>query len=252
MGLIIAGYSGRDGSVMESLEAALERPAAFPAGLFWLHRAGGEVLPRVAQFLTHAADKGVEAALIEVENVDEALRDLVRLHQGRIDTTTLDAFAAERRRWTGAPRPAGGRGWPVIRLNALPVTLIPTVCRRAVCQIGGYAEVRSAVERASVDVLVARTSAGVLAFGADADVRAAFEPHGITDFVLHTIEPRRMRYDSGERGLLRAALTRAIARHRGLNAIRRRIPICLRRYGRDQARRDRRRTMMRSCQTLWR
>jgi hypothetical protein len=59
-----------------------------------------------------------------------------------------------------------------------------------------------------------------LSFGADAAMLAAFEPYGVTDFDLHTIETKRLRYESGERGLLRAALTRAIVRHRGLNAVR--------------------------------
>ena len=221
MGLIVAGYSGRDASIMDSLEAALAHPNPFPAGLFWLNRAGGDVLPRVGQFLKRAADKGIEAALVQIENFDEALRDVVRLQTG-IDTSALDTFADGRNRRTAAPRPTGGRGWPVVRLNAMPVTLIPTLCLRVVCQIGGYKEVRSAFERAGIDVPAARTSAGVLAFGGDADVRAAFDEYGIIDFGVHTIEPKRLRYDSGERGLLRDALTRAIARHCGLDAIRRR------------------------------
>ena len=139
-----------------------------------------------------------------------------------IDTTILDSFAVERRRWSSAPQPGGSRGWPVVRLNALPVVQIPTVCRRVVCQIGGYSETQAAVKQVGVDILVARTRAGVLAFGADADVRAAFGSYNITDFDLHTIDNKRLRYDSGERGLLRSALTRAIERHHRLVAIRRR------------------------------
>lgn len=38
-GLVIAGYSGRDDSIMDSLEAALEQSTPFPGGLFWLNRA---------------------------------------------------------------------------------------------------------------------------------------------------------------------------------------------------------------------
>jgi hypothetical protein len=95
---------------------------------------------------------------VRVENFDEALRDLVRLQSG-IDTAALDAFATERRRWSAAPRPSGGRGWPVVRLNALPLIHTPTVCRRVLCQIGGYDDVRKAVECAGADVLFARTSA---------------------------------------------------------------------------------------------
>jgi NAD-dependent SIR2 family protein deacetylase len=220
-GLVVAGYSGRDESVMDALDEALQHPGAFPAGLFWLHRGEAPPLPCVAELLARAAEATVEAALVVVENFDEALRDLVRLATD-IDTTALDAFAVERRRWSGAPIPQGNRGWPVVRLNALPVVQMPTVCRRVVCQVGGYTEVRNAIKQAGVDALVARTRAGVLAFGADADVRTAFESHGITDLDLHTIETKRLRYESGERGLLRDALTRAITRQRGLDAVRRR------------------------------
>ncbi len=220
-GLVVAGYSGRDDSIMGALEEALDHTGAFPAGLFWLHRGVDPPLPRVGQLLARADGAGVEAALVPVENFDEALRDLVRL-KNDIDTKILDTFAVERRRWTDAPSPSGERGWPVVRLNALPVVQTPTVCRRVVCQVGGFAEVREAVQQAGVNVLAARTRAGVLAYGTDADVRNAFERHSITDFDLHTIETKRLRYESGERGLLRDALTRAIMRQHSLDVFHRR------------------------------
>jgi hypothetical protein len=220
-GLVVVGYSGRDTSIMETLEEVLEQNGAFPSGLFWLHRGEDPPLARVQQLLVRAEKAGVEAALVQVENFDEVMRDLVRLTKG-IDTKILDKFTSDRRRWSAAPYPEGSRGWPVIRLNALPLVQTPTVCRRVECKIGGHAEVRSAVEKAGVDVLVARTQAGVLAYGADEDVRNVFGPHGIRSFDLHTIEIKRLRYESGERGLLRDALTRAIQRKYGLEVIRRR------------------------------
>jgi hypothetical protein len=36
-GLIVAGYSGRDDSIMDAFEV-LEKTSPFPGGLFWLHR----------------------------------------------------------------------------------------------------------------------------------------------------------------------------------------------------------------------
>jgi hypothetical protein len=156
---------------MDALTEAIEQSGAFPAGLFWLHRDEAPPLPRVSQLLVRAVDTNVEAALVRIENFDEALRDLIRLLDS-VDTKTLDTFARERRRWSSAPLPGGRRGWPVVRLNALPVVRAPTVCRRVVCQIGGYSAVREAVDRADVNVLTARTRDGVLAFGADADVHA--------------------------------------------------------------------------------
>ena len=218
-GLIVAGYSGRDESIMEALEEAVAT-GAYPAGLFWLHRGESPPLPRVVQLLQRALSMNVEAALVPIENFDETLRDLLRLIEG-IDTSALDAFTAERRRWSAAPQPVGGTGWPVVRLNALPVQT-PTVCRRVVCDIGGHAEAAAAGQQSGGNVLVARVRAGVLAFGSDADVRRVFEGHGISEFDLHTIETKRLKYDSGERGLLRAALTSALERNRGLEALRHR------------------------------
>ena len=220
-GLVVVGYSGRDDSVMDALDEAAQRQGAFPTGLFWLHRGEDPPLHRVVQLLTQAVKAGIEAFLVPIENFDEALRDLI-LQIDDIDTTELNIFATERRRWSAAPPPAGKSGWPVVRLNALPVTHVPSTCRRVVCDIGGTAEVRKAIERADVDVIAVRSQAGVLAFGADADVRVAFEPHGITDSGLHTFESKRKRYESTERGLLHDALTRAIARQRNLDITRRR------------------------------
>jgi hypothetical protein len=220
-GLVVAGYSGRDDSIMDTLEDTLKGGGALPSGLFWLHRGEGPPLPRVVNLILRAEAAGVDAALVRVQNFDEATRDLLRLLTG-VDTKVLDAFATERNRRTGAPYPSGRLGWPVVRLNALPVIRAPTQCRKVVCEIGGYREAREAVEKAGVNVLVARVKAGVLAYGSDADVRSAFCGHRITEFDLYSIETRRLRYDSGERGLLRDALSRAIARDRGLDVNRRR------------------------------
>ena len=54
------------------------------------------------------------------------------------------------------------------------------------------------------------------------DIRTTFGPYGITDFDVYTLESRRQRYDSTERGLLREALTTALERHLRLDTIRRR------------------------------
>lgn len=220
-GLIIAGYSGRDDSIMSALEEVLEKTSSFPGGLFWLHRGEDPPLQRVSKFLANAASKRVDGGLVVVENFDETLRDLVRLLTD-LDTSALDTFASERAIWSPARKPNGNRGFPVIRLNALELKSLPSVCRRVNCSIGGHAEIRPAIEKAEVAVLATRTRVGVLAFGADGDVRKAFSEHTIEEFDLHTIEVRRLRYDSQERGLLRQALSHALARKHELTLIRRR------------------------------
>jgi hypothetical protein len=219
-GLIVIGFSGRDASVMEALEEAINGGSPFPNGLFWLYRGEDAPLPQVRALMQLAASKKIDGGLVHIENFDESLRDIVRLVEV-LDKSVLEQFAQERRWWTPASSSSGSKGFPVIRLNALPVEIIPTVCRRVVCTVGGYAEVVAAVESAGVDVIAARTKSGVLAFGSDSDVRAAFERFKISAFDLHSIQPHRMRYDSSERGLLREALSRAIAIEHALALTRR-------------------------------
>ena len=217
-GLVVIGYSGRDDSIMDALEDAVSRANAFPSGLFWLHRGDGEPSSRVIQLLSLGKSKEVDVALVSIENFDETLRDVVHI-LGEIDTQTLDDFAKTRSHRSPAPTlnlRGRNNGWPVVRLNALPVSVVPTQCRIVECEIGGTVEVREAVRKAGVDVVAVRSGSGVLAFGADADVRSAFEPFGITRFDLHPLEDRRQRYESTERGLLHEVLARAISRRCGL------------------------------------
>ena len=217
-GMVVAGYSGRDSSVMDTLESALDKADAYPSGLFWLHRGDGEPYERVTRLLTKASQSGVEAVLVRMQNFDELLRDLMRV-QTNLDTRVLDQFSLKRRRRTPVPMRAARGGWPILRMNAIPLLHAPTLCRVVVCDVGGYAEARGAIEAAGVELLFARTRAGVLAFGTDSDVHSAFDSFNITKFDLHTIETKRLRFDSGERGLLQDALSKAVSRYRKLTLI---------------------------------
>ena len=97
-GLVIAGYSGRDASIMEALRSAVRGPKSFPHGLFWLHRGDGPPLPEVESLLLECQSQGIEAGLVSIDNFDETMRDLVRLVDG-IDTAVLDQFALQRTIW---------------------------------------------------------------------------------------------------------------------------------------------------------
>ena len=227
-GLVVCGYSGRDDSIMDALDDAVEHHGAFPSGLFWLHRGEDPPMPRVTDLLDHGVRNGIEAAMVRIENFDEILRDLVRIVEA-IDTSALDQSIEERRPWSPAPLYSGvGRGWPVVRFNAMPLTKVPTQCRRLVCDVDGTAEVRELVQRAGRDVLAVRSSVGVLGFGQDDDMRATFESRRIVDFDLHPLDIGRQRYESTERGLIGEALNRALQRHRGLTLVNRHnlVPAC--------------------------
>lgn len=220
-GLAIVGYSGRDGSVLDALEAVLDEPAPFPSGLFWFYRAGEPPHNRVRHFVDTAAAKNVDSHLIEVETFDELFGDLMLLVES-VPEALRNRLDRRNARLGDAPVPAGGDSFPVIRTNAIPVLSAPALCRRIVCKIGNTREVRMAVREAKVDVLVARRRTGVLAFGRDTDIRAAFATNAISEFDLQSLDVRRMIFpDSAEMGLLLEALAHAIERERPLRAERR-------------------------------
>ena len=211
-GLVVAGYSGRDDSVMSALQEGLAKPKPYPAGLFWLQRDGSRPVARVEELLNRAVEAGVDAALVEIESFDEAMRGLANLCD-EVDKEALSVLALDRRYWSPAPRSPGQGTWPVVRLNALPLLEVPTHCRRVDCEIGGTAQVRMAAMETSV--IAVRSRVGVLAFGSDAEVRRAFDPYGVKEFDLHPL-------DAGsrtERGLLHDALRVALTRGRDLAAV---------------------------------
>ena len=123
-GLVVMGYSGRDDFVMDVLEEAVSTPDAFPAGLFWFYRGEDAPFDRVTRLFSQARNAQVESGLVQIENFDETLRDLVRPIQS-MDTSALDSFTKELQVWSGAPVPSGRKGWPIVRLNALPILEAP-------------------------------------------------------------------------------------------------------------------------------
>jgi hypothetical protein len=127
-GLAVAGYSGRDASVMEMLEEASLEPEAWPAGLWWLTRDPSRLPARVLALLDAAASRGVAAHAVQAENFDEAMAALAA--QAAFDPPVRTYIDALRPRGVlgEAPAPVGrpaGR-FPILRLNALPVLAAPS------------------------------------------------------------------------------------------------------------------------------
>ena len=210
-GLVIIGYSGRDHSVMECLESALVSKQSFPQGIFWIHRSDAIVSDRVKAFIDKAKNSGIDAHLVSAETFDEVVADLINLLSDLPDEMAkkLDAHAP---RFSNAPLRQKTGEYPLIRLNALPLIESPATCRRIVCNIGGYREIRDAISSTKANVIAGRRNIGVIAFGSDDEVRKAFEPFQITEFDLHSIEPRKLGHESAEFGLVYEAFCIGLSR----------------------------------------
>lgn len=126
-GFIVAGYSGRDASVMELLHAVLETANPFPHGLYWTDIKGFPLLPSVTRLLESAQEKGVSAHYVPVETFDTLLLRLWRNIEGKspeLDQRVRKTQAAS----ASIPLPGVGRKGPLIRLNALPILSMPSRC----------------------------------------------------------------------------------------------------------------------------
>ena len=208
-GLAIVGYSGRDASVMEALEDALDEGRGFPGGLFWFKRSQDEPFKAVSDLIERARMLGIDAHIVAAESFDELFVDLIRyLPQTAEKMQSLDNTV--RPRLTKAVPRKRVRTTPAIRTNALAVVSRPAMCRLVDCNIGGYEEIEEAVTTAGVDIVARRSRQGVLAFGRDADIRMAFEPFDIKEFNTHPLSAKRLVRETGERGLVREALFRAV------------------------------------------
>jgi hypothetical protein len=210
-GLAVVGYSGRDNSIMDSLEAAIDGGRGYPFGLFWFQRSDGTVLPRVSDLIDRAAAVGIEAQVINVETFDELMSDLLLLVE-ELPAEVSEKIDIRASRVSDAPIPDTKGRWPVVRFNALPVLSYPTVCRRVVCDIGGVKAVQEAVSSTGADIIASRRDVGVIAFGSDSEVRKALSSFEIKEFDIHSIQASRLRWESAEHGMLYKAFTRALTR----------------------------------------
>ncbi|MBI4558201.1 MAG: SIR2 family protein [Candidatus Hydrogenedentes bacterium] len=220
-GLAILGYSGRDESIMSALREAVGHGHGFPAGLFWFYRSDSSCLPSVQELVAAASRAGIDAHLVEIETFDELLGDVLLL-VADLPADIQAILSSHMNRVSDAPVTNAGKGWPVVRLNALPVLSFPSTCRRLVCEIGGQREVRDAVSESHSDIIVGRRKQGVIGFGPDSEMRRVFASRGITEFGLHSIEAHRLEFESMENSLLYTALVRALTRTNALLCFQRR------------------------------
>ncbi|MFT4077487.1 MAG: SIR2 family protein [Asticcacaulis sp.] len=172
-GLIVAGYSGRDESVMVLLNEALDQTNAFPAGLFWTDIAGSRPLPAVTALIAKAKSKGIRTDLIEIETFDTLMLRLWR----NIENKPIDLDAKVRRSATTGvdiPVPTPGNSRPLVRLNSLPIRQFPMQALRVDTSRGiDWSELRDVQAKARGKVIFTKGE-HILAWGGTSDIKAAF------------------------------------------------------------------------------
>ena len=144
VGLAVVGYSGRDESIMEMLEAASQVDGAWPAGLWWFTRSRERTPARIISLFETAQTHGVSTHLVRLETFDELMVDLAR----QADLTPeareyVSGLRPETRVASAAPPTAGGKHYPIIRYNALPILSAPKTALHSAVSCIDYEEFRA-------------------------------------------------------------------------------------------------------------
>lgn len=126
-GLVVSGYSGRDGNVMSMFRNALDQNNAFPHGLFWTVPRISETEKNVLQLIAYAKEKNVRAHLVETGTFDEMLSKIWRQTKNKPQAMDDKVRTAHVER-VSIPLPAPGKQFPILRTNALPVLTPPAHC----------------------------------------------------------------------------------------------------------------------------
>ena len=171
-GMIVAGYSGRDASVMGIIDRVLDAPNPFPQGLFWTGLKGSPVHPAVETMLEKARKAGVQAEYVEIETFDAFMSRLWR----QLDDRPANLNAKVRRTQVtdvAIPLPPIGTSKPLIRMNGLPIRLAARCFMLEFKRPQEWSDLREATKDYRDAVLVTKGE-HIWCWGLTDDIRACF------------------------------------------------------------------------------
>ncbi|MGY1408139.1 SIR2 family NAD-dependent protein deacylase [Luteimonas sp. A611] len=126
-GMVVSGYSGRDGNVMAMFREAIEQNNSFPHGLYWTVPRISLAEAPVRELMDYARSKGVKGGIVETGTFDEMLAKIWRLVAKKdpaIDSKVRSATTKP----VNIPLPHVGTAYPMLRTNALQITGFPRFC----------------------------------------------------------------------------------------------------------------------------
>jgi NAD-dependent SIR2 family protein deacetylase len=214
-GMVIVGYSGRDASIMETMESVLRDPHAYPSGLYWVTSSKTKLLPAVKKLLENAVLAGVNVAIVESKNFDELVGDLISEIKlpDALRNHVVEHKAVERLQPV-VPLAVDALQFPVLRYSAILVEALPTLARRlSISKPLTTDEARQLLKAQGCRAIVAALGKELAIFGRDDEILKAFAAlDGKVEGTI-ALNPEN---DSWALGLLYDALTRALSRRRPL------------------------------------
>src|SRR5690606_33477126 len=173
-GFVVAGYSGRDSSIMNLFREVLRDRNPFPHGLYWLGIKGSPIPEVIDGLLREARDAGVVAEYVEIETYDAIMLRLWRSLPDKkpgLDQRVRKSQVSD----VHIPLPNSGSFSPLVRLNALPVIDMPFVCHGLdFSSPKQWSEVKD-VQRKSQGSLILTKGERIICWGRIEDVQSQFQ-----------------------------------------------------------------------------
>lgn len=212
-GFIVAGYSGRDASVVELFRQALAIHNAFPHGLFWTGMQGSSPLPAVTRLLQEARDKGIAAEYIETGTFDSLMLALWRNWPGKtheLDRAVKKAKLSE----VNIAIPSAGQSYPLLRINALPIIDLPKETLSLTFKTPKeWTDLRQALSDSEGQLIFSKSDT-ILCWGTEATARTTFGADVVSVSVRDI--PTDIQQNLYIKNFLEAALCKALAKDKPL------------------------------------
>lgn len=205
-GLVVTGYSGRDANVMAMFKAALDQNNAFPQGLFWTVTRKSTAAQSVVELIDYARSKGVTAHIVETGTFDIMLSKIWRQISGKPEDLDLKVRTTKASP-VAIALPAQGKGFPILRTNALAVTRLPAQCgtvdyTRAIT----FEELNDKVFAQKPNAVVSYTDR-ILFWGDSQSVQGLLQKDGIRGVKAHDLSPEAVEQST----ILKAFLENGLA-----------------------------------------
>ncbi len=128
-GLVVSGYSGRDHNVMSMFRESFKQPNAYPFGLFWTVIDKSNITEAIRTLIDEAKQAGINAHIVETGTFDTIMARIWK-QLPNIPESIQQKVNISKSKTAKISLPDPGKSYPIIRLNALPITELPSTCAK--------------------------------------------------------------------------------------------------------------------------
>lgn len=195
--LVVVGYSGRDKSIMDSIDAAFSRPGT--GGLYWLLTRGTRPSPRAEAAVALARKRGRQAAFVDHDGFDSVMTSLARfLLRDHPSAPLLEEVLR-----AAAPVKVGFslRGYKdtgaILKSNSWPISVPDFVYELEVGRIKTWPDLRDRLNAANGRAVAGLLNNKIVALGLKPDLEACFGADVIKTLRQVPVSPEEMFWDDG-------------------------------------------------------